>query len=96
MFFKLKHRKVVPSSMIEFANMLDSGRRVRLTMVGNIKISTVFLGVDHSHNRVSQFFETMLFSADKDYSYQTRCETHRQALAMHREAVRMVKDDCYS
>ena len=42
--------------------MQDHSRRIERTRVGDIIISTVFLGLDHSHgNRPPILFETMCF-----------------------------------
>jgi hypothetical protein len=60
-------------------------RRVARERVGQIEVSTVFLGLDHDHsgNGPPQLFETMLFDLDGQQDYQTRCSTWEEAIAMH-------------
>ena len=51
-----------------------SKRRVAKTKIGNIEISTVFLGMDHGIDRKKpMLFETMLFG---DCKYQDECERY--------------------
>jgi hypothetical protein len=62
-------------------------RRVGRDQIGPMLVSTVFLGLDHSHGGDNpMLFETMVFGDEED-SYQTRCETWEEAEAMHKHAV---------
>ena len=62
-------------------------RRVAETQVGPLRISTIFLALDHSFfDGPAMLFETMIFDGGDD-SYQTRCETWDEAEAMHKRAV---------
>lgn len=97
-YYKLIGKLAVPcSNMWEWAywfeNSLDQ-RRVDLTEVGPLRVSTVFLSLDHDHfgKGPSQLFETMISSDEHDWlNYQTRCETWGQAEAMHQLAVDWAK-----
>lgn len=70
----------------EFENM---DRQVALTYIGeDIKISTVFLGIDHGNglSRHPILFETMVFGGKLDQA-QKRCHTWDQAEFMHEKMV---------
>lgn len=59
---------------------------------GQIRISTVFLGIDHSHSEdgTPLLFETMVFGGKLDQK-QERCSTWGQAEVQHDAMVRKVK-----
>ncbi len=66
-------------------------RRVAWTEVGDVKISTVFLGLDHSFMRGTPIlFETMIFGGEHD-EYQERYHTLEEAMLGHERAVALVK-----
>ena len=61
--------------------------------IGEVRVSTIFLGVDHRIELVESarppiVFETMIFGGAHD-GYQDRCATYDEALAMHEKAVRL-------
>lgn len=65
-------------------------RHVANDVVGNVRISTVFLGLDHSFGGgVPLLFETMIFEGPHD-GYCERYSTWEQAEEGHREAVKLV------
>ena len=66
--------------------------RVAETNIGDVRISTVFLGLDHSFSGDGPpvLFETMIFGGRLD-EFQDRCCTWDEAEAMHAEAVRQVR-----
>lgn len=68
-------------------------RVVKSTVLpGNVRVSTVFLGLDHAFGfRSSEpiLFETMIFGGDHD-GYQERYGTWEQAEAGHEEATKLV------
>jgi len=71
----------------------DDLRRIALTEVGPLTVSTVFLASDHSHGFTGGrpiLFETMIFGAD-DAEYQERFETRAEAEAGHSEAVKIAE-----
>lgn len=95
-YYKLKYRKpVLCKDVMEWGKWYEiSHRRVRVTYIGDVKISTVFLGLDHSwSNHAPILFETMIFGDRYEdlQEYQTRCSTWREALAMHWKAVNYAK-----
>lgn len=65
----------------------DDERRVGLTKVGKIEVSTVFLGLDHnySHEGSPILFETMVFGGDGEPCW--RYCTREEALTGHKKVV---------
>ncbi len=59
-----------------------------------ILISTVFLGIDHSFNRLHPpiVFETMIFGGKQD-GWQDRYHTYREACDGHLKALEMVRKE---
>ena len=69
----------------------DSERRVALTEIDGVSVSTVFLGLDHSFGGGTPIlFETMIFGGEYD-DYQERYHTLEEAQAGHEKAVSLVK-----
>ena len=68
-------------------------RIVRKDQVGDIEVSTVFLGLDHSFGRGAPLlWETMIFGGQHD-GYQDRYATKAGALLGHEHAVRIAKGE---
>jgi hypothetical protein len=87
-------------SLIEYWKALAEQRRVKLDIIilkdeNEVKISTVFLGVDHAFgDGPPMLFETMIFGLPTDETegeYQDRCTTRDEALVMHDKAVEHAK-----
>ena len=72
----------------------DLKRHVADELVGEVRVSTVFLGVDHAYggrrSGPPMLFETMVFGGSLD-GEQERCTTWEQAEAMHKNMVERVK-----
>lgn len=67
-------------------------RRVAETHIGKIRVSTVFLGIDHSFGGGPPIlFETMIFGGELD-QWQERCCTWDAAVKMHNDAVELVHE----
>jgi len=61
-------------------------RTVAKTKKGDIRVSTMFLGLDHSFGEGPPLlYETMIFGGEHD-QYQARYATRKEALAGHKEA----------
>jgi len=82
------HEVIPVEYVLEWANMFeDTGARIvakdRIGR-GNVEVSTVFLGINHSFfgNAPPLWFETMIFGGHLD-GYQERCTTWDQAVAQH-------------
>jgi hypothetical protein len=65
------------------------GRRVALTVVGKVTVSTMFLGVDYGWGDKRLLFETMVFGGDDDHC--ERYSTWDEALEGHNKTVEMLK-----
>jgi hypothetical protein len=94
-FYILENKTPVPCPDIHaFATFFKNHkeeRLVALTQIGDYRVSTVFLGIDHNFSDEGDplVFETMIFGGnfDGEDEYQTRCSTWEQAEAQHREAI---------
>lgn len=80
---------VTPVPVSEF---LERNKRLKIDEVGEVTVSTVFLGVDHNWSDVGPpvLFETMIFGGEHD-EYQQRYSSYADALAGHERAVDLVK-----
>ena len=92
----LDNRKPVKCDLMTWAMWFEEGfdnRRVDEYVDGNVRVSTVFLGLDHQFGGEGPplLFETMVFGGEHD-GYQERCSTWEQAEEMHARACRMVKE----
>jgi len=89
------HTVVECHDLIEWAKWFEENtRKVDKTMVDDVMISTVFLGLDHSwtNNGPPLLFETMIFGGEHD-EYQERYATWDEAVAGHEVAVNLVRSD---
>ena len=92
MYFKLIDKIPVPCTAEEtFAASIDE-RRVAETTVKDVRISTVFLGVDHSFLGSDDqiLFETMIFTGDDSGGDMERASTWLDAQTNHINAVNKV------
>ena len=74
--------------ILKWAKWFESANRRVAESVGKnkIRVSTVFLGLDHSFSAgPPMLFETMIFGGEYD-QYQNRCSTWEQAEIMHKKA----------
>jgi hypothetical protein len=64
---------------------------VQQDKIGNVKVSTVFLGLDHNYSLDGPplLYETMIFGGEHD-QYQERYATRDEALAGHRAALLLI------
>jgi len=90
--FILDGRQVIPTeSILEWGKCFqDSEKRiVARTEIGNITVSTVFLGVDHGWGPRSEglVFETMVFGYDGNEHMTTRYRTWEEAENGHNKIV---------
>lgn len=92
--YRLENRVPVPIVPEDYAAlgraMMEPDRRVGQTEKGDVKVSTVFLALDHRFNDQGPplLFETMIFGGEHD-GYQDRCSTWEQAEVMHKVACDM-------
>lgn len=89
----LKDKKIVPVDLMTWAEWFETAERhVGNDTVGDVQVSTVFLGLNHNlfGNGEPLLFETMIFGGKHD-QYQDRCSTYEQAVKMHQKALRLVQ-----
>ena len=73
----------------------ENDRIVKQEHIGDIFISTVFLGLDHNHwGGNPHLFETMVFDENDNDIYCTRCSSWDEAEKMHEDAIQWVNDGC--
>ena len=88
-------REPVPEpDLLKWAKWFETADRiVRRDEIDGVRISTVFLGLDHAFSGgVPLLFETMIFGGEHD-GYQTRAHTWDEAVAQHLKAKRMVAEN---
>lgn len=89
----LKGKQIIKETdLIKWAEWFEKAdRHVANTEIGNVRVSTVFLGLDHSFGgKIPLLFETMIFGGKHD-SYQERCATWEEAEIEHTKAVNLIK-----
>lgn len=90
--FILDGKRVVPcDDVFEWGRWFEKAERhVADTESGGIRVSTVFMGLNHSWGPGPPLlFETMIFGGDHD-DHQERCSTWEEAEAMHAKACELV------
>lgn len=87
------HAPIVEPDLLTWGRwMQNANRHVARTMVGDVRVSTVFLGLDHRFTNSGEpiVFEPMIFGGPED-GYQERYSTWDAALAGHAIAVALAK-----
>lgn len=90
------HNPVIEIDINEWGHWLDipSNRRVSVTKIGEVTVSTVFLGYDHNildDDSPPILFETMVFGDTPHSSYLKRYCTWDEAKKGHEVAVLLVR-----
>jgi hypothetical protein len=94
-YFVLRGTTPVPCTDTEqWAKEFETfDRHVNKTDIGEVYISTVFLGINHAFSFFGDvepiLFETMIFGGSLD-GFQDRCSTWAEAEIMHDRAVNMI------
>jgi hypothetical protein len=88
------HKAVKCNDLMKWAKWFsNANRRVASETIGKSRVSTVFLGIEHSFGEGKPLlFETMVFGGDDDGA-QDRCTTWEEAEAMHATMVARVKNE---
>ena len=84
-FILIGHETAACGNLIAWSEWFEKAdRTVAKTKIGEIEVSTVFLGLDHSFsdNGPPLLFETMVFKGPLD-GEQERCSTWEQAKVQH-------------
>ena len=77
---------------IEWARLFENGnRQIYNDTIGDVRVSTVFLGLDHGYDpdKPPTLFETMIFGGDRDMEM-SRCCTYEECEVMHKTACSVV------
>jgi len=84
---------VVPADLLTWARWFEDGdaRRVALDTIGEARVSTVFLGIDHSFGGPPLWFETMVFGGPHDQAT-FRYATWAEAEAGHAQVVEAIRE----
>lgn len=91
----LENGEITEVDLMTWARWLEtdkdfSKRRVSQTYIGNVHVSTVFLGLDHSFGHGAPLlFETMIFGGEHD-EFCMRYSTLEEAMRGHEKVVEMV------
>lgn len=101
-YYRLEGRKIIPCKLLEWAQTMENDRRIGFTQCGELEVSTVFLGLDHSFEPGGEpvLWETMVFKPDpdgiggKEEAGMDRCSgSFEQAEAMHERMVARIRLD---
>lgn len=90
-----ENKNPIPVTIHEWAIFFKNfeARIVKQEDIGDMQVSTVFLGIDHGFglNKRPILFETMIFGGELDQEEWRYC-TWDEAIKGHDEAVRLVKE----
>lgn len=92
MYYILKDKQIIPvDDVITWAKWFEkANRHIANEKVGNKRVSTVFLGIDHGFmSEIPILFETMIFGDDEEY--QERYATYEEAEEGHKRVVASIK-----
>lgn len=90
-YYKLNGR--TPVEAVSF----DGCSHIADEKVGGYRVSTIFLGMDHSWGEGPPLlFETMVFGPGALDQEQDRCSTYEEAEAMHAKWVKNCQEDTLS
>lgn len=85
---------VIPATLDRWGMWLEGdgrkARRVDETLIGDARISTVFIGLNHGTEDQPLWFETMIFGGKHD-GWCDRYESWDEAVAGHANAIALVK-----
>jgi hypothetical protein len=84
--------EIVAASLLEWGRYFEAAdRHVANDMIGDVRVSTVFLGIDHSlYGERPVLFETLVFGGPLD-GEMDRYHTKEQASIGHKEMVDRVR-----
>lgn len=85
---------VLEPDLLKWAKWFEQAERIiRQTVIGEVRISTIFLGIDHAFGcGMPLLFETMIFGGEHG-SYQARCCTEAEAIEQHFAACSRVRQE---
>ena len=87
------NKPIAATSITEAAKWLDENlerKVVKQDYVGDVWVSTVFLGLDHAWNSdIPVLWETMIFGGEHD-QYQERYTSYEDAVKGHQTALNLI------
>ena len=90
------NNKPVKSNITDCGNWLEENperKAVKQEHVGDVFVSTVFLGLDHSFESATPIlWETMIFGGEHD-QYMDRYTSHEDALEGHQTALNLLNNE---
>ena len=88
-----ENNKPVRSTIIQYGEWLEENperKAVKQEHIGDVRISTVFLGLDYAwHSDIPLLWETMIFKGEHD-QYMDRYTSYEDALEGHQTALNLV------
>jgi hypothetical protein len=88
-----KDNKPIKSTIIQCGEWMEENPNVKAVKqdnIGDIFISTVFLGLDHAWNsNIPVLWETMIFGGEHD-QYQERYTSYEDAVKGHQTALNLI------
>jgi len=89
-----KENKPVKSTIIQYGEWIEANperKAVKQEYVGDIRVSTVFLGLDHAwpKGNTPVLWETMIFGGEHD-QYMDRYTSYEDALEGHQIALTLI------
>jgi hypothetical protein len=92
------NNRPVPAKVLESGKWMEdnpSRKIVKQEDIGNVHISTVFLGLDHAmpwdKDKTPILWETMIFGGEHD-QYQARYTSYKDAVEGHKNALKLVNN----
>lgn len=96
MWYILKYKKPIKATIEEYSKWISKNPKqkvVKQELIKDSKVSTVFLGLDHSwESDTPVLWETMIFGGKEDM-YQDRYTSYKDAVIGHKKAVNLVKNE---
>jgi len=88
------NKPIASISIIEASEWMENNperKAVKQDKIGDVFISTVFLGLNHAWNSdIPVLWETMIFGGEHD-QYQDRYTSYEDALEGHKKALDLIK-----
>ena len=88
-----ENNKPILSTIIQYVEWIEKNperKAVKQEYVGDVRISTVFLGLDHAWDSdIPVLWETMIFGGEHD-QYMDRYTSYEEALEGHQTALNLV------
>ena len=87
-----KDNKPILSTIIQYVEWIEKNperKAVKQEYVGDVRISTVFLGLDHAAEKAPVLWETMIFGGEHD-QYMDRYTSYEDAVKGHQTVLNLI------